>query len=245
MNLCVIILSLYHCVNVVSHFQANFIMQSKKVLIWIIGCAFFMEGLDGTIINTALPPIAESIGTDPLHLKVALTAYLLAAGIMIPASGWLADRFGCQRIFSMALLIFLVGSIACGLSQNLTELVIARVVQGMGGALSLPVGRLIFVRNFKKKELTSVMSLTATFGLLGPTLGPVIGGALTTYVDWRAIFFINIPIGLLGFYLAKKHIKNYKDPKLKKFDAWGFFILSFSLAFILIALDTVDRKSVV
>ncbi len=213
--------------------------STKRFLIVIVACAFFMEGLDATIINTALPQIAYSLQTDPLHLKVALTAYLLAAGIVIPVSGWLADYFGCHRIFTSAVIIFLVGSIACGCAQNLTELVLARVIQGTGGALSLPIGRLLFMRNFSKTELVSAMSLTATFGLLGPSFGPLIGGALTTYVSWRAIFFVNIPIGLLGFYFAWYHIENIKNPDLKKFDVWGFLIISLSLAALLVGLDTI------
>lgn len=213
--------------------------KNKQILIAIVACAFFMEGLDGTVINTALPQIAGSLRADPLHLKVALTAYLLAAGIVIPISGWLADHFGSRKIFSSALIVFLIGSIACGLSHSLVELVIARIVQGIGGALSLPVGRLLFLRTFSKKELVSAMSLTATFGLLGPSFGPLIGGALTTYFNWRAIFFVNIPIGLMGFYFAKKYIQDYKDPNVQKFDIYGFIILSISLACILIALDTI------
>ena len=214
-------------------------MDSKKrILITIVSCAFFMEGLDATIINTALPQIAHTLGTDPLHLKIALTAYLLAAGIIIPISGWMADRFGVRRIFTNAILLFLVGSIACGLSHSLTELVIARIIQGAGGALSLPVGRLLFVRNFSKKELPGVMSLTATFGLLGPSLSPLLGGALTTYLTWRAIFFVNIPVGCIGFYFALRYIENYKDPKVKRFDFLGFSILSIALACILTGLDS-------
>ncbi len=216
------------------------VMNAKKrILITIVACAFFMEGLDGTIINTALPQIAHTLKTDPLHLKVALTAYLLAAGIIIPVSGWMADRFGAKRIFTSALIMFLLGSIACGLSQNLTELVITRIVQGAGGALSLPIGRLLFVRNFTRSELTSAMSLTATFGLLGPSLGPLIGGALTTYISWRTIFFVNIPIGLVGFYFAYHYIDNIKDPESKKFDYQGFILLSIGLAAILVSLDTI------
>lgn len=211
---------------------------SKRILVTIVACAFFMEGLDATIINTALPQIALTLQTDPLHLKVALTAYLLAAGIFIPVSGWMADRFGCRTVFTTALLIFLLGSISCGLAQNLTELVIARIVQGIGGALSLPVGRLLFVRRFNKQEIASAMSLTATFGLLGPSCGPLIGGALTTYFNWRAIFFVNVPVGLIGFYFALKYIQNYKDPQIKKFDLLGFILLSVVLSCLLIGLDT-------
>lgn len=212
---------------------------NKNMLIIVIGMAFFMEGLDSTIINTALPQIGHSLNTDPLHLKVALTSYLLAAGMIIPLSGWLADRFGSQRIFMMALMLFLTGSIACGLSHSLTQLVIARIIQGAGGALSMPVGRLLLIRSFDKIELISATALTATFGLMGPSMGPVIGGILTTYVNWRAIFFVNVPIGLTGFYFALKYFPNARSFQKKKFDAVGFFILSLALAAILIGLDTI------
>ncbi|MCX7122613.1 MAG: MFS transporter [Gammaproteobacteria bacterium] len=210
----------------------------QKIIITIVACAFFMEGLDASIINTALPQISLSLLTDPLHLKLALTAYLLTAGIVIPISGWMADRFGCRTIFSSALLLFLLGSILCGVSHSVPELVIARVIQGAGGALSLPVGRLLFMRHFNKEEFVSAMATTATFGLLGPSLGPLIGGALTTYLSWRAIFFVNIPIGLIGFYFVLRYVENVKDPELHSFDWLGFIILAGSLALLLLGLDT-------
>ena len=210
----------------------------QKIIITVVACAFFMEGLDGSIINTALPQISLSLHTDPLHLKLALTAYLLTAGIIIPISGWMADRYGCQRVFAWALVLFLLGSILCGISHSVIELVGARMIQGAGGALSLPIGRLLFMRHFSKEDFVSAMATTATFGLLGPSLGPLLGGALTTYVSWRAIFFVNIPIGLTGFYFVLKYIENFKDPDLHPFDWMGFFILAGSLALLLFGLDT-------
>jgi EmrB/QacA subfamily drug resistance transporter len=211
----------------------------QKIIITIVACAFFMEGLDASIINTALPQISLSLRTDPLHLKLALTAYLLTAGIIIPISGWMADRFGCKVVFASALLLFLLGSVLCGFSYSVPELVVARVIQGAGGALSLPVGRLLFMRHFQKEEFVSAMATTATFGLLGPSLGPLVGGALTTYLSWRAIFFVNIPIGLIGFYFVLRYVENIQDPKIHAFDWVGFFILAGSLALLLLGLDTI------
>ncbi len=211
----------------------------QKIIIVIVACAFFMEGLDGSIINTALPQISLSLHSDPLHLKLALTCYLLTAGVIIPMSGWMADRFGCQFIFASALILFLVGSILCGLSHTVMQLVVSRIVQGAGGALSLPVGRLLFMRHFDKESFVSAMATTATFGLLGPSLGPLLGGLLTNYISWRAIFFVNVPIGLTGFYFVLKYIENFKDPDIHPFDWKGFLLLAGSLAVLLLGLDTV------
>ena len=211
---------------------------SQRIIIVIVACAFFMEGLDATIINTALPQIAHTLKTDPLHLKLALTAYLLTAGVIIPVSGWMADRFGCKRVFASAICLFLLGSILCGCAHTVLELVLSRILQGAGGALSLPVGRLLFLRNFSKTEFVAAMSTTATFGLMGPSFGPLIGGALTTYWTWRAIFFVNIPIGLIGIFFTIKYIQNLKDPTIHHFDIKGFLLLGGSLILLLMGLDT-------
>lgn len=214
------------------------VKSNQRIIIVIVACAFFMEGLDSTIINTALPQIAYTLKTDPLHLKLALTAYLLTAGVVIPVSGWMADRFGCKRVFASALCLFLLGSILCGLSHTVFELILSRIIQGAGGALSLPVGRLLFLRNFSKTEFVAAMSTTATFGLMGPSFGPLIGGALTTYWTWRAIFFINIPVGLIGIFFAIRYIQNLKDPAIHHFDIKGFVLLGASLILLLMGLDT-------
>ncbi len=219
-------------------YNLSMMTSLQKIIITIVACAFFMEGLDASIINTALPQISLSLHTDPLHLKLALTAYLLTAGIVIPISGWMADRFGCQRVFAAALILFLFGSVLCGISRSVPELVLARVIQGAGGALSLPIGRLLFMRHFNKEEFVAALATTSTFGLLGPSLGPLIGGALTTYFSWRAIFFVNIPIGLVGFYFVLRYIENIKDPEIHAFDWRGFLILASSLASLLLGLDT-------
>lgn len=212
--------------------------RQEKIIITIVACAFFMEGLDSTIINTALPQIANSLHIYPLDLKLALTVYLLVAGFIIPISGWLSDRFGSKVILSAALLLFSAGSVFCGFAHSLSDLIIARIIQGAGGALSLPVGRLLLVRTFSKTDFIHAMTLTATFGLLGPAFGPLVGGTLTSYVSWRAIFFVNLPIGLYGLYCVIKHIQNFKDPEVQAFDWIGFSMIGLSLAFLLFGMET-------
>jgi MFS family permease len=202
-----------------------------------------MEGLDGSIMNTSLPQIALSLHLTPLHLKVALTTYLLAAGVMIPISGWLADKFGIKVIFRLAIVIFLLGSILSGLSNNIVIMVLGRIIQGIGGALSLPLGRLLLVRHFSKAEFIVALSTISSFGLIGPSIGPLIGGFLTTFLNWRFIFFVNIPIGFFALYYVQKHIENTKNPKVKSFDFLGFTILATSLILLLLAFETLTEHT--
>lgn len=217
--------------------------KQQRIIITLVAAAFFIEGLDGSIMNTSLPQIAFSLDTTPLHLKLALTTYLLMAGIFIPISGWLADKFGTKVIFRLAISIFLFGSIFCGLSHNLGCLVVGRIIQGIGGALSIPIGRLLLVRHFTKAEFIFTMSTVATYALIGPSIGPLVGGFLTTYFNWRFIFFVNVPIVLFAFYFVQVHISNEKDPNIKPFDFIGFLILAFSLTILLIAFDTMTEHS--
>lgn len=219
-------------------------MTQQRIIIILVAAAFFIEGLDGSIMNTSLPQIAESLNTTPLHLKVALTTYLLMAGIFIPISGWLADKFGTKVIFRLAIIIFLTGSIMCGFSHDVSFLVLGRIIQGIGGALSLPIGRLLLVRNFSRAEFIYAMSTVGTFGLIGPSIGPLIGGFLTTYVNWRLIFFVNIPVGLFAFYFVQTHINNETDKDIKRFDLIGFLLLALSLTTLLIALDILTEHIV-
>lgn len=217
--------------------------QIQRIIIILTGTAFFMEGLDSSIMNTSLPQIAQSLAITPLHLKVALTTYLLAAGVIIPISGWLADKFGIKTIFKWAIIIFLLGSTLSGLSQNIVIMVLGRVIQGIGGALSLPLGRLLLVRHFSKAEFILAMSTISSLGLIGPSIGPLIGGFLTTFLNWRFIFFVNIPIGFFAIYYVQKHIENTKNPKVKPFDFLGFAILASSLILLLLAFDTLTEHS--
>src|SRR3954470_17025097 len=163
-------------------------------ILLIVACAMFMQNLDSTIIATALPTIAHSIGETPLRLNVAITCYLLSLAGFVPISGWTADRFGARRVFSAAIVVFTLGSIACGLANSLPVLVVARIVQGMGGAMMVPVGRLVLLRTIPKSELVRAMSYISIPALIGPVIGPPLGGFIVTYSSWRWIFFINIPI---------------------------------------------------
>src|ERR1700686_47975 len=174
----------------------------QLVISLIVACAMFMQNLDSTIIATALPAIGKSLGENPLRLNVAITCYLLSLAVFIPISGWTADRFGARRVFSAAIVVFTLGSIACGLANSLPMLVIARIVQGMGGAIMVPVGRLVLLRTVPKSELVRAMSYVSVPALVGPVIGPPLGGLIVTYGSWQWIFFLNIPIGALRVLLV-------------------------------------------
>ena len=205
-------------------------MPDRILLPLIVACALFMENLDSTVIATALPAIAEDFGASPIHLKLALTSYLLSLAVFIPASGWLADRFGARVIFRAAILTFTVGSVFCGLSNSIGEMIVARIVQGMGGAMMVPVGRLVILRSVPKHELIGSLAWLTIPALLGPVFGPPIGGFITTYFTWRWIFWINIPIGLLGLVLATLYIPDIYGERRVKFDFRGFFLSAVGLA---------------
>jgi len=190
----------------------------------IVAVALFMENTDSTVISTSLPAIAAAIGTNPLALKLAVTSYLLALAIFIPASGWVADRYGARKIFRIAIGVFMLGSIGCALSHSLTEFVLARIVQGMGGAMMTPVGRLILLRSIDKRLLVNAMSLVTMTALLGPISGPPLGGFITTYASWHWIFIINVPIGLAGIALATRYIPDVHAERPEPFDFAGFVL---------------------
>ncbi len=195
-----------------------------RVVPLIVAVALFMENMDSTVIATSLPAIARAIGTNPLALKLAVTSYLLALAICIPASGWMADRFGARLIFRSALLVFVLGSIGCALSRSLEEFVLARIIQGMGGAMMTPVGRLIVVRSIEKRLLVNAMSLVTIPALIGPICGPPLGGFITTYASWHWIFIINVPIGLLGIAMATRYIPELHVERPGPFDFVGFVL---------------------
>jgi EmrB/QacA subfamily drug resistance transporter len=205
-------------------------MPTRILLPLIVACALFMENLDSTVIATALPSIAADFGANPIHLKLALTSYLLSLAIFIPTSGWLADRYGARTIFRLAIVIFTTGSIACGFSNSMIELIFARILQGLGGAMMVPVGRLIILRSIPKHELVGSMSWLSMPALLGPVMGPPVGGFITTYFHWRWIFWINIPVGILGFVLATRYIPAIYGERRVPFDASGFFLSAVGLS---------------
>lgn len=199
----------------------------------ILATAIFMENMDSTVIATSLAAIAADIGTDPISLKLALTAYLVALAIFIPISSWMADRFGARRVFRLAMLVFMIGSIACAFSGSLAQFVGSRFIQGMGGAMMGPVARLVLVRMTPRHQLVDAMAWLTIPGLIGPIVGPPFGGFLTTYFSWHWIFIINIPIGLLGIALVGLALPNETRNKPRRIDGKGFVLAG--LAFALFA----------
>ncbi len=205
--------------------QAAVSPQIRRLVPWLVATAFFMQMLDSTILNTALPSIAQSLGESPLQMQMVVISYLLTVAMLIPATGWLADRFGIRRVFFCAILIFSFGSFLCALSNTLDGLIAARVVQGIGGAVMAPVGRLAILRIVTRNELIAVMSFVSIPGLIGPLLGPTVGGLLVQYASWHWIFIINIPVGLLGCILTLRYMPQLKVNKVFRFDWLGFFLL--------------------
>ncbi len=198
---------------------------------WIAAMAFFMQALDATILNTALPAIAHSLGRSPLAMQSAIISYTLTVAMLIPVSGWLADRFGTRRVFMVAVSLFTLGSFACAMSGSLSQLVIFRVIQGIGGAMMMPVARLALLRAYPRSELLPVLNFVTMPGLVGPILGPLLGGVLVTWASWHWIFLINIPIGILGLLYARKYMPNFTTPR-RSFDMTGFLLFGISLVAI-------------
>ncbi|EJH8728397.1 multidrug transporter subunit MdtD [Cronobacter sakazakii] len=202
--------------------------RSMAGLPWIAAMAFFMQALDATILNTALPAIAQSLNRSPLAMQSAIISYTLTVAMLIPVSGWLADRFGTRRVFMIAVSLFTLGSLACAMSGSLSELVIFRIVQGIGGAMMMPVARLALLRAYPRSELLPVLNFVTMPGLVGPILGPLLGGVLVTWASWHWIFLINIPIGVAGLFYARKYMPNFTTPR-RRFDMPGFFLFGLSL----------------
>ena len=203
--------------------------RRRRFLPWVVALAFFMQSLDITVLNTALPGMARSLGEDPLRMQSAVIAYMLTVALLIPASGWLADRFGTRTLFLWALGLFSAGSLACALSPSLKLLVLARVLQGAGGAMLLPVGRLAVLRAFPRDEFLPVMSFIAIPSLVGPLLGPTLGGFLVEFVSWHWIFLINLPVGVLGMAAALRFMPQYRRDDAPGFDWSGFALFSAGL----------------
>lgn len=207
-----------------------------RLLPWMIAVAFFMESLDTTILNTAVPTIAVALHVAPLSMKSVLASYTLSLAVFIPISGWMADRFGTRPVFASAIGVFTVGSFLCGISTNIHLLVAFRILQGFGGAMMVPVGRLTMVRSFAKSELVRAMSFVAIPGLIGPMLGPIAGGLIVGYFHWRLIFFVNIPIGLIGLYLVYKHLPNYRE-RTDPLDVVGLILFGAGVALLSYVLE--------
>jgi EmrB/QacA subfamily drug resistance transporter len=207
----------------------------------IVAVALFMETMDSTVIATSLPVIAADLGEDPIALKLAITSYLLSLAVFIPVSGWMADRFGARTVFRMAIVVFTVGSAACGFAESLFDFVLFRIVQGMGGAMMVPVGRLVILRSVPKAELISALAWLTIPALMGPVLGPPLGGFITTMFDWRWIFWINIPIGLLGFLLATRYIADFREEEVPPLDIKGFFLSGIGLSGIVFGFTTIGQ----
>ena len=213
----------------------------RKSLLWLVAVGFFMQTLDATIINTALPAMAASLGESPLRMQSVIVAYALTMAMLIPASGWIADRFGARRVFFSAIVLFVAGSVACAASQGLGQLVAARVLQGAGGALLLPVGRLALLRTVPRNEFVQAMSFVAIPGLIGPLLGPTLGGWLVQYASWHWIFLINVPVGLAGCIATLKFMPELRVAVLRRFDGVGYALLAFGMVAVSLALDGVSE----
>jgi EmrB/QacA subfamily drug resistance transporter len=212
-------------------------MNKERLIPLIVATALFMENMDSTVIATSLPAIAADIGTSPLTLKLAITSYLLSLAVFIPASGWTADRFGARAVFSIAIAVFMIGSIGCALSGSVTDFVIARIVQGVGGAMMTPVGRLVLLRSIDKSALVNAMAWVTVPALVGPVIGPPLGGFITTYFSWHWIFLINIPIGLLGIFMALRYIDPIRSEDPERFDIYGLVLAGIGLGGIAFGLS--------
>jgi EmrB/QacA subfamily drug resistance transporter len=217
--------------------QPSLTDASKGLLPWLIAVAFFMESLDTTILNTGVPKIAAALHVAPLSMKSVLASYTLSLAVFIPISGWMADRFGTRRVFASAIGIFALGSFLCGISSNIHVLVACRILQGCGGAMMVPVGRLTMVRTFAKSELVRAMSFVAIPGLIGPMLGPIAGGLIVGYLHWRFIFFVNIPIGLIGLYLVYRHLPDYREEHTDPLDVLGLILFGSGVALLSYVLE--------
>src|SRR6202161_4413578 len=210
--------------------------SSKRLLPWLIAVAFFMESLDTTILNTAVPAIAAALHVAPLSMKSVLASYTLSLAVFIPISGWMADRFGTRRVFASAIGLFTLGSVLCGISSDIRLLVACRILQGCGGAMMVPVGRLTLVWTFAKSDLLRMMSFVSIPALVAPMLGPIAGGLIVGYLHWRFIFFLNIPIGLLGLVLVYLHLPDYRE-ETHPLDTVGLILFGSGIALLSYVLE--------
>jgi EmrB/QacA subfamily drug resistance transporter len=208
----------------------------NKVL-WLVGAAFFMESLDTTILNTAVPTVAAALKVPPLSMKSVLASYTLSLAVFIPISGWMADRFGTRRVFASAIGLFTIGSLLCGLTSDIRVLVACRILQGCGGAIIVPVGRLTLLRTFAKSELIRAIGFVQISGLIGPMLGPIAGGVIVGYLHWRMIFFVNIPIGLLGLLMVYLHLPDFREERTPPVDIVGLVVFGSAVGLLSYVLE--------
>ncbi|PUA16544.1 MFS transporter [Glaciimonas sp. PCH181] len=208
----------------------------------IVACALFMENMDATVITTSLPVLAQDLGQQPITLKLALTAYVVGLGVFIPICGWVADRFGARTVFRAAIGVFMAGSLLCAVSSSLLTFVAARFLQGIGGAMMVPVGRIVIFRSVPRNDLVKAISYLTIPAQLGPVIGPPLGGFITTYFHWRWIFLINIPISLLGIYLAGRFIENFKEENLQPLDVKGFILSAIGSTLLMLGMSLIDGE---
>jgi len=217
--------------------------EIRRYLPWLVAVALFMENLDATIVNTAVPTMAANLAVAPLSLKGVLTSYTLSLAVFIPISGWMADRYGTRRIFALAIALFLAGSLFCGLATNVPLLVIARILQGMGGAMMTPVGRLALVRSFPRSEMLTTMNYVIIPALIGPLLGPFVGGLIVHWLHWRVIFFLNLPFGLAGLWLVNRYMPDFRDDAAPRLDRIGFLLFGTGIALLSYVLEVFGEHS--
>jgi len=217
---------------------------NPRLIALIVASSFFMQALDSAIISTSLPQMAQSFHVHPLDLSIGITIYLLSVAAFVPLSGWVADRFGARNVFSLAIVIFTLASLACGMSESLLQFALARAVQGLGGALMVPVGRIVVLRNTEKSELLQVTALITWPAMIAPVVGPALGGFITTYASWRWNFLLNIPLGMAGLALVYKFIPNYREAERTRLDLKGFLLSSTALISLLYGLETFAHTKV-
>jgi EmrB/QacA subfamily drug resistance transporter len=209
----------------------------KRLLPWLVAVAFFMQSLDTTILNTAVPAIAQAMDVTPLNVKAVLASYTLSLAVFIPMSGWMADRFGTRRVFATAIGVFTLGSMLCGLSTSLEMLVACRIIQGAGGAMMMPVGRMTMARTYSKPDLLRAMSFVAVPSLVGPMVGPIAGGLMVTYLDWRGVFYVNVPVGVIGIYFVYRHLPDYRETHIHALDVVGLVLFGGGISLLSYVLE--------
>ena len=216
----------------------------KRYLPWVVATALFMEQLDSTIVNTAIPSMAASLGVAPLSLKAVVTSYILSLAVGIPVSGWIADRYGTRRVFALAVAIFTLASVLCGLSVNVPMLVAARILQGLGAAMMTPVGRLAIIRTFPKSELLVAMNFVIIPALIGPLLGPTVGGLIVHWLSWREIFFVNVPMGIAALLIIQRHMPDYRGDAPRPLDVVGLVLFGSGTALLSWLLEVFGEHSI-